>query len=129
MKKLLVSLLCAALCLALLPVMAEEAETLVTGDFEYILLEDGTAQTKKYTGMAETLDIPAELDGHAVTSIGMSAFANCSALTSLTIPASVTEIGRRAFADCDNLTVTVVGGSYAEQYCQENEVNYVLADG
>jgi len=40
----------------------------------------------------------------SVTSIGNSAFYNCSSLTSITIPASVTSIGRAAFYDCSGLT-------------------------
>jgi hypothetical protein len=39
-----------------------------------------------------------------VTSIGDSAFSDCSGLTSLTIPKSVTSIGSLAFADCFGLT-------------------------
>lgn len=35
-----------------------------------------------------------------VTSIGGSAFYNCSSLTSVTIPSSVTSIGDGAFYDC-----------------------------
>ena len=44
-----------------------------------------------------------EFDGK-VTSIGSSAFRNCSALTSVTIPNSVTSIGSGAFRDCTDLT-------------------------
>ena len=64
-----------------------------------------------------------------VTEIGLAAFRGCAGLTALSIPAGVEKIGSRAFADCENLTLTVAGGSYAEQYCRENELNYVLAEG
>ena len=64
--------------------------------------------------------IPA--DG-SVTSIGSSAFYNCTGLTSITIPASVTSIGSSAFKNCTGLTsvtipdsVTSIGeGAFA--YC------------
>ena len=41
---------------------------------------------------------------NSVTSIGESAFYNCSGLTSVTIPNSVTSIGDRAYAGCSGLT-------------------------
>ena len=41
---------------------------------------------------------------YSVTSIGGSAFAYCSRLTSVTIPNSVTSIGSSAFAYCSRLT-------------------------
>jgi hypothetical protein len=48
---------------------------------------------------------------NSVTSIGVSAFANCG-LTSVTIPDSVTSIGAGAFYGCHNLTnVTFVGAT------------------
>ncbi|MGN0186418.1 MAG: leucine-rich repeat protein, partial [Paludibacteraceae bacterium] len=45
---------------------------------------------------------------HSVTSIGESAFEECSGLTSVTIPNSVTSIGDSAFSRCSGLTSMVV---------------------
>ena len=47
--------------------------------------------------------IPTEIEGITVTSIGQ-AFAYCTSLTSVEIPASVTSIGSAAFQDCTSLT-------------------------
>lgn len=52
---------------------------------------------------AETVEIPAEIDGVPVTSIRYNAFCYCSDLTSIVIPNSVTNIGERAFFGCTGL--------------------------
>ena len=60
---------------------------------------------------------------NGVTSIGYSAFRNCTSLTSITIPNSVTSIGDSAFSGCDSLTSIVIPDSvtsigwYAFGYC------------
>ena len=107
-RKLLAILLA---CLMLLPcgvAIAEEAETLTNGDYEYTLNDDGSASIKKYTGFAEDLTVPTELDGHTVTSIGGAAFFCCISLTSITIPNNVTSVDANAFAHCDQLTQITV---------------------
>ena len=54
---------------------------------------------------------------YSVTSIGGSAFEDCSALTSVTIPNSVTSIGYGAFNGCSALTNVYYNGSVAD-WCQ-----------
>ena len=48
---------------------------------------------------------------NGVTSIGNSAFYNCSSLASITIPNSVTSIGNSAFRGCSGLTSVTIGNS------------------
>ena len=49
--------------------------------------------------------------GDGVTSIGQSAFYNCTGLTSVTIGNSVTSIGNGAFSFCTGLTSVTIGNS------------------
>ena len=49
--------------------------------------------------------------GNSVTSIGNNAFSGCSGLTSVTIPNSVTSIGDEAFANCLGLKSITLGNS------------------
>ena len=48
---------------------------------------------------------------YSVTSIGYRAFADCSDLTSVTIPNSVTSIGNSAFFYCSGLTTVTIPNS------------------
>ncbi len=75
-----------------------------SGDFEYEILEDGTAEITNYTGSSSDLTIPTDIDGYSVTSISKDAFRYCDSLTSVTIPNSVTSIGEGAFYGCISLT-------------------------
>ncbi|MBE6984230.1 MAG: leucine-rich repeat domain-containing protein, partial [Ruminococcaceae bacterium] len=56
-------------------------------------------------------DIPAKIDGVTVTQIGVEAFAQCDALTSVKIPDSVTNIGAWAFFHCEKLAHVTIGGA------------------
>lgn len=123
-----------------------------SGDYQYILLTDGTAELTNYTAYAEFLTVPAQIDGHAVASIGSEAFINseflssiilpdclttigidafcgCSFLTSITLPNSLTTIGNWAFKSClVSLNFTAVRGSWAESWCKENGKNYTYSN-
>ncbi|MCQ2417703.1 MAG: leucine-rich repeat protein [Oscillospiraceae bacterium] len=77
-----------------------------------------------YNGSDDDVDIPSEIDGVAVKSIGDSAFAGCISLTSVTIPDGVTSIGSSAFSCCNGLTsVTIPDGVTSIGFGTFNECN------
>ena len=71
--------------------------------FSYTLKPDGTAEISCHDTSVETAEIPSEIDGHAITSLGENCFADCVSLKSVTIPDSITEIGAYAFYGCSAL--------------------------
>ena len=95
----------------LLAFIALADETKHSGDFKYHVLDNGTAEITQYIGKDGTVEIPSQLDGKKVTSIGKEAFYNCTGLTSVAIPEGVTNIGDNAFYFCENLSsVTIPDG-------------------
>ena len=76
MKKIISLLLCLSLFFpgALAFAASEEQESHVSGDYKYIILDNGTAAIIGYSGKTENLEIPEKLDGLTVTIIGGYAF-------------------------------------------------------
>ncbi|MBQ8790254.1 MAG: leucine-rich repeat protein [Ruminiclostridium sp.] len=101
MKKFLVGI-ATVITMAVLCVVSAGAEAY--GDYTYSVLEDGTVEITDYTGSAATLEIPSEIDGKKVTSIGDKAFQFCYSLNSVIIPDGITNIGDNAFYACVPLT-------------------------
>ena len=119
MKK-LVTILLATMC-----AVCTWAEDFEVGGFYYNILTDKTNEvevtyrglysdsyTNEYSG---SVTIPASVTynsrTYSVTSIGYSAFYNCTGLTSITIGNSVTSIGIHAFAFCSGLTSITIPNS------------------
>ena len=104
MKKLAIILILIMLFSCITFAYGENEPTFYTsGDYEYILLEDGTAEITGYHGEADVLAIPSAVDEFSVTSIGDMAFERCYSLTEITIPDSITSIGINPFSGCEKL--------------------------
>ena len=98
-------------------------EKRTSGEWKYVVLEDGTAEIAGYTGGETTVAVPRELDGIPVTAIGQNAFERAEKVTEAVLPEGITTIGRRAFSLCRTLehvtlpsTLTVIG-DYAFSRC------------
>ena len=80
-----------------------EDDVLRSGDYQYRVLEDGTAEITYYFGRDSEVHIPETLDGKTVTSIGDLAFSQNNSLTSIELPDSVTCMGVNPFGYCGSL--------------------------
>ena len=89
------------------PLTARLYECNLSGDMVYQASDDA-ATLARYFGADSKVDIPAELGGKPVTSIGVAAFAYCSSLTEVTIPEGVTSIEITAFRNCSRLTEVTI---------------------
>ncbi|MDY6072881.1 MAG: leucine-rich repeat domain-containing protein [Eubacteriales bacterium] len=81
----------------------EEPEVKTSGDYEYYILDDGTACINRYNGKDEKVIVPEKIDGIRITGIGDRTFSFCENLTEITIPDSVENIGDNPFMGCKNL--------------------------
>lgn len=76
-------------------------------DYTYTENEDGTITITAYTGDAEELVIPGEIDGKTVSAIGSGIFSPLNGgnktIKRITVPGSVKTIGEEAFACADAL--------------------------
>ena len=95
--------------------------------YEYDTLLEGIVITK-YTGEAEAICIPAQIDGDTVKAVKIPfnhqiaqielpdsiiecSFWGCSSLTEITIPNGVTSLENNAFANCSSLTSITIPGN------------------
>ncbi|MCL2813959.1 MAG: leucine-rich repeat protein [Oscillospiraceae bacterium] len=100
-------------------------ETIVTYEIPggKLYFDKEIGEISGYIGNLSVVEIPAEIDGVAVVSIGSNAFYNCGGLTEISLPDSLIGIGEWAFYNCRNLTGIIIPegvafiGTYAFYYC------------
>jgi len=91
------------------------SNTIIIDSVKYRLNDDYTAEVISYSGTPGNITILESVTYEGltfkVTSIGSSAFSNCTSLKSATIPDSVASIGDSAFSGCTSLTSVTIPNS------------------
>lgn len=71
--------------------------------FEYTENSDGSLTVTKYTGSETEVSVPAQINGKAVTVIGLCSFSGNAEIISVSLPECVTSIEEDAFYRCTRL--------------------------
>jgi hypothetical protein len=106
-KRALVSLV----LLTFVTVGAAFAQSATLDKLKFAVSGNDQTVTMANTSISGAVVIPDTYNNKPVNRIGVNGFRNCSAITSVTIPASVTSIASAAFNGCTNLTSVTFGGS------------------
>ncbi len=87
-------------------------------------IDGGEVKIVGCTDTATSVIIPEKIAGYPVTGIGAKAFNDCTALESLTIPASIVYIEEGAFDDCNKIENVYFGGTEEQWNALENKPEY-----
>lgn len=97
----------------------------------FALKEDDTYEVIGYEGTLNDVYIGRKHEGKPIRSIGITAFQNCSILTSITLSSSIIGIGNGAFKNCENLTsitfspnLVTIGGWVFESCSQLTNITF-----
>ena len=103
----------------------KDTEMIVEKDgVQYNLLNDGTAEVYNFTELGKKANIKSKIKDYKVTKINKNAFKNCDKLKLVKIPKSVSEIDKDAFKDCKNVTISGKIDSYANNFADENKIDF-----
>ena len=113
-RKSIISFLLTFICVCMFGAISVSAASsdLTYGDLTYKAYENEVTITGCSSSATE-INIPMEIDGKPVTTIGERAFSGCSSLTRVTIPNGVTIISESAFKGCLNLANVTIPDSVA----------------
>ncbi len=91
-----------------------ETKTLISGCKNSIIPADGSVTSIGYSAFYDCSKLTSVTIPDSVTSIGNHAFYHCTSLTSVTIPDSVTSIGEMAFCGCSKVKQIAIPDSVTE---------------
>lgn len=94
-----------------LGVVAHADEVMVSGDFSYVMVGENELTIVGYSGQANEVVIPAEVDGYKVLNIGAEAFMENESVQSVIIPDSLYKVENSAFEGCKNLSSVSFGAN------------------
>ena len=119
---------CESLVSVTLPLRMENLEDYMFSgceNLEMVFIQNGTRTIGRGAfrncGKLKLVEIP-----NSVYYITDYAFEGCGSLKKIEIPENVNYIGKNAFTGCENLVCVVYEGSYAQQYCEENGIQYEI---
>lgn len=92
---------------------------------ENVLILPASLKSIKEQAFMGDKSIEAVVIPEGTETIGALAFADTS-ISAITLPASLSSIASSAFSGCENLTAKVYKGTYAEFYCQRNNIPYTI---
>ena len=84
-------------------VLSASAEEGTYGSLSYDVINAGEIEITGCNMDVASVEIPAEIAGKRVTSIGDNAFRDCTSLTEITIPDGATSVGFQTFSGCTSL--------------------------
>ena len=122
-KKLTSVILAAVMMLGILTIAPLTVSAATYGDFEYTAY-NGTIAITRYTGSAESVEVPSKINGKIVTAINFRAFEKCLKLKNVVLNNGLETIGFCAFKECinlENVTIpdsvkTIDTGAFARCY-------------
>ena len=96
------------------PVVSTD-DNLVSGDFKYSVLDDGTVEIAGYLGSDTDITIPDTIDGRDVASIGDESFSgmysfDCDVIITVNLPTTLKNIGEMAFWNDNIKEITIPNG-------------------
>ena len=102
--------------------------------FKHTEIDENSVKITGYTGNANIIDIPSEINGKKVIGIDDNAFCNCEKILSVTIPNGIESIGSSAFERCGAITSIEIPNSVIcigdnAFYCCEALADVKIGDG
>lgn len=126
MKKLLSLLLALSLLLCAVPLTASAVETVSEGDFDAIVLSDGTVRTSDYHGSASYVRLPEKIAGYTVSMLGSGTFTDSYSVVGVELPYTVTSAA--GYSLSSNTQTLVVTGNL-KNVTGVNMVRFQRGDG